>query len=474
MRPLHRRLAGALLAAGLIVGSPGAGATSGIRTPDGQHPAVVDRLGPLEGLVALALGPDGDRAVGAFSDGTGGRSTTLRIFLPGSAEPETIAVAGQVRALLFSSDGSRVYGLLHKPARKHAGETHLLILDLERLKARRAMRLPPTASGLAYWPAGKALLVACRNEVRTVSLPELRSGPLFPVPGTNLAIASVGGGGLALVGRSDGLQLVDLAHAPGIKDMPVVDEVASDIPVTSLAMAADGNTGLARLADGTLLELRLSPLRLDEVGTAIAIAAPRVRHAVDAPAAPSATVPPEPAPTAATPAPSPAVTAEPTAAKPHPVAERPDAAEPPAAVESASASEVQAPPPSTSPTAPSPAPVETEPVAESEGAPPPISAASVPEPAPPGTIRGRLLGPATAAVHEVVVLGPDNILTEAARVRPAVDGTWSARGLAPGRYRIQLDGGGGRVIVAEPRFRIVDLGESAMSGWVEFNVLRAL
>ena len=74
-------------------------------------------------------------------------------------------------------------------------------------------------------------------------------------------------------------------------------------------------------------------------------------------------------------------------------------------------------------------------------------------------LEGRIVG-AVELVEAVVLLGPDNILQEAARVQPDHDGTWSVNGLDPGRYRIQLDGGGDRVLVAEPRFLMVDIGET--------------
>jgi hypothetical protein len=75
----------------------------------------------------------------------------------------------------------------------------------------------------------------------------------------------------------------------------------------------------------------------------------------------------------------------------------------------------------------------------------------------------------------VVLLGPNNLLREAARVVPEPDGSWRASGLAPGRYRIQLDGGGGRVLVSEPSFAVVDVGEAGAG--IEaptFHVRRAL
>ena len=430
MRSMH-----CLIGAFLAVAAPAVdGATPEIHLPDGDRPALLCQLGSLEGLTALALGPGGDRAAVAVSPESDPRSATIRLHLSIDTEAETFRMDGRVRDLVFSPDGFRVFGLLHKPAKKTAGETHLLDIDIGRKKARRAMRLPPTATALDYSAATDSLLIACRNEIRTVSLPGLRSGPLYPVPGINSSVASIGGGSLTLVGQSAGLVLVDLSHAPGLKDMPILEKVETEMPVVALAVASDGRRALARLSDGTLMEVTFSPLRARAGGTAVAIATPSRGRPTTTPPTPGGRAPasPPPPPTADPAVPS----AEP---------DRRPAVDVPA--ESA--------PPSI--------PVTVEPDA------PPVG-----DPAAPGTIRGRIVGPAAGNVVEVVVLGPDNILREAARVRPSSDGTWSSQGLAPGRYRIQLDGGGGRVLVSEPAFRLIEIGESIAAPTIEFKVLRSL
>jgi hypothetical protein len=88
-------------------------------------------------------------------------------------------------------------------------------------------------------------------------------------------------------------------------------------------------------------------------------------------------------------------------------------------------------------------------------------------------VRGRISGPAADQVVHVVLFGPDNLLREAARVRPAADGRYRIPNLPPGRYSIQLSGGGNRVLLTEPRSRTVEVSVGA-SAEADFRVLRAL
>jgi hypothetical protein len=131
---------------------------------------------------------------------------------------------------------------------------------------------------------------------------------------------------------------------------------------------------------------------------------------------------------------------------------------------------VDAPPPTPPPPVPVPVPAPAlppEPIPEPESAPPkestppPIivpAAPTVSEPAPapappvPGALSGQLSGPALGDVAAVVILGPDNVLHEAARVRPDEHGRWEIRGLPEGAYRILAAGNGGHVLTCDPPF----------------------
>jgi hypothetical protein len=64
-------------------------------------------------------------------------------------------------------------------------------------------------------------------------------------------------------------------------------------------------------------------------------------------------------------------------------------------------------------------------------------------------------------------------LREAARVRPAADGRYQVSNLPPGRYSIQLSGGGKRVLVTEPRFLTVNVSVGTPAT-ADFRVLRVL
>jgi hypothetical protein len=111
-----------------------------------------------------------------------------------------------------------------------------------------------------------------------------------------------------------------------------------------------------------------------------------------------------------------------------------------------------------------PPPTEPPPAEPPPAEPPPIPAA-------PGTVSGLVTGPALAEVASLVVLGPDNVLHEAARVAPDEQGRFSVPALPSGVYRIVASGKKGRVLLCDPPFITVRVGSN---GAVEAPVLKVL
>jgi hypothetical protein len=428
-----------------------------------DRPPILEQIDVRQGLSLLAVAPGGDKAAVALIMNDESKQSTILLYGLGTDRPAEVRVNGLVRDLLFAPDGMSVFGLLHRPAKKREGETYLLGIGLDPAKSRRLLRAPPSARALDYWPARNALLIAARNEIRTLKLPDLRSGPLYRILGENLAVASLGRGGRILVGQESGIVEVDLNDPPGETEMPARDRLESPEPVVSLAAAVDGSGALARLADGSVHAVVFSPLRIDVAATS-AVLAERARGPSTEPeaeiAAPAAVEPEaptlEPEPTVAEAEPEP-TEPEPRAAEPEPGIAEPASAEPEPAAE----------PPAVEPeAAASGAAVAAEPGRKTETEPPPHAEGH--------QVSGHIDGPAADRVAAVVLLGPDNILREAQRVQPGSDGWWWADGLQPGRYRIQLDGGGETVLLTQPPFVLLEVETGKPVRAAEIRVLEAL
>lgn len=464
-------LTGATLARGVS----GPGDAPEIHLPDGGRPPVLDTFELPEAVQALAVSPDGRRAAVAVPVEGKGRAprASIRVHAVGRDEPVTVPVQGIVRDLLFLEDGAALYAIEHRPAKRREGDSYLVRIDEGSAKAPRVMRLPPSARDLDYWAAGRSLLVAARNELRTITVPLMRSGPLFRVVGENLSVA-VAGGSRVLVGQADALVLVDLDDPQERESMPVRDRIPSPAPVLSLALTADGSSGLAALADERVLAVELDPLAISDRGTGLVVD----RRPAPAPAS-VAVIPAEPTPRPPEPSPPPVPDAAPppsvTEAEPPPVVDTPPEAEP-SLPEPSPPPVPEAPPPSPAPEAEPPSPVieaqRPAPIEEPVADEPPPTVVE-PERDHAVRLRGRIEGPAADQVRHVVVFGPDNLLREAARVRPAADGRYEVTNLTPGRYGIQLSGGSNRVLVTEPPFLTVEVSADGPAV-ADFRVLRAL
>ena len=474
--------------------------------PGGALPKVLDGVALPEGLIDLAVSDDGRRAVlaAAVERPRGGHATSLSILEAGAAAPGvTSTLEGRFGGLIFLGDD--LLAIEHHPAKRREGDTYLVHIDPLTARVRRELRLPTSASDLAYWPSAGSLVVSVRNELRTLLLPSFQSGPLFRLPGANLCVVLVRETE-ALVGQEDALLLVDLATPQTRDGLPVRERLAAPGPVTALAVDATGERALARLADDRVFAVDSWPLAWHAVGRGAIVARPRTAAArsTEAGVRPERRVATAPLPAAPPgesprlPKPEPERTApaldepEPESAKGEPEAEpelepETDAVEaPPPATPTPVPTRVQ-PEPEWPEAQPEPAPEpEPEPAGEPEprhesndtveaappAPPPPAPPARTPTTAP-AQLRGRVTGPSAATVVAVVVLGPDNLLREAARAAPGADGRFELSGLAPGRYRVQLDGGR-HVPISRPGFHLIEIGRNATPVEIDFQVLGAM
>jgi hypothetical protein len=434
-------------ALGVLLAGALAASAAPVRVPGSAHPAAVVALGALDGIAALAVADDGSAAVGAFASAKAGRSIVRFARADGGA-PAEIPVRGRVRALRFARDGESFFVVAAREPKRGPHETFLVRVETATLDASREIVLPRGAAD-ADGPDGATLLVVSDAELRTFRLPALTSGRLYRIDGRGRAIAAIPGTRRVLIGREDGIALVDLDDPQTRDGLGARARLATGAPVVALAIAPDAAAALARLEDGRVVRFRVEPLGdAVEDGTARAIAWPGERAQAPVPE-PERPAPPKPEPV---PPPLP----EP---EPPPVPRPVPPAEPAPVPEPEPSPEPEPPPP------PEPSPEPSFGVARP--AEPVVASAEA-------GLRGRVTGGASAEVVAVVVFGPDNMLREAARVRPGPDGAWSATGLAPGAYRIVLDGGGGKVLEVRPAFRTVRLGAGALVDVASMEALRSL
>jgi hypothetical protein len=265
--------------------------------------------------------------------------------------------------------------------------------------------------------SGNSLLVASADEIRTFRRPDLTSGPLYRVPGPNVGVGeSPWDASVWIVAQSERVGLLHLDRPQGREGLSLEEVAAAPMPLHVLAPDTDG-----------------ALIALGFTGDAWRVEAhPPGQENADAPPIP---VPvPLPVPHETPPAPPPPPPAAPT-------------------VETETA-----PPPEPTPT-PTPTPTPMP--------------ASTPAPAlAPGSIAGTIAGDARSSVAEVRALGPDNVLREAARVRPDAGGSYRFEGLTPGTYRIVVLGVGGRVIICEPPYLTVRLDGSQPVTAPELHAVR--
>jgi len=231
------------------------------------------------------------------------------------------------------------------------------------------------------------------------------------VPGENVGVAPFAGSSHVLVAQSSRVVRVDLAGAQGRDGLTCAEEAPSPDPLRGLTAAWDDR----------------GPIAVGEGGGRWCVAGGAPPAPAAAPLAP-VDVAPDPPPAASAPVPA-AVEALP----PEP-----------------------APPPQQPPSPP---------------ASPPAAGDSSGNRGEPASVFGLIDGPSRGDVAAVVVLGPDNVLKEAARSVPDEQGRFTAHGLPAGAYRIVAAGKGGRVLICDPPFITVHVG---VDGAVEAPVLKVL
>jgi hypothetical protein len=391
--------------------------------------------------LALAISLDGQRAAYAIP---AERSGSVEIVEHGSdGQRRLTTVEGTVRDLLYLPDHTTLIGAHHRPLKRREGDTFLIAWPLNESKPTRILRLPTSSQDLELWPAENAILVACTNELRTILLPDYRSGKLFSVPGNNLTVTAMGTGQHVALGSDQGVSLYDLSRPSGRESMPVVSQQATDSPVIAITDLADARSAWLLQQDRTLIQVSFDPPGMQPLGKADWLVRTTVRDQV---AALPTTI---------------AMIAEERAE----IAKQRRPPEPAQALELTPDPEPKKEVPRPAQESPSPQPIvvaeESQPVklAEEpvkEQTPPPAQAPSGP------TVDAQLFGQLIgnhALAKQVVLWGPNNIMREAERVE-IVDGFWFVNGLTPGRYRLQVDGGGSSMLVTEPRFLIIEVTDT--------------
>lgn len=402
-------------------------------------------LGDLAEVEAVTFDRAGGFAAAAFQDPQRGKRSFVRLTVRGETRAtDDVTMPARVRSLLYVGGLDSLYVIAQRAGKERPLETYLVSVQVDDLKATRNINLPHSSRGMDIWAREGSLVVAATNEIRTFQLPGFRSGPLYRVPGENLAILNLSGTNRFLIGRAEGIVMVDFDDTPGRDGMPVREQVATDSAVMEIAPLPDGRVSIL-LADGGTRSLWTDPLR-----TTAEKPAP--------PPPPPVAVTPVPEATATAAAAASAVAVEPQAtadAPPEPAVE-PEPAEPPPPAPAAVAATATAAAAATAP--------EEERQAEERA----------PVEAPDGAdLYGRLSGAARTEVRWVVLQGPDNLLKEAARVEPDDDGVWSCGDLAPGTYRVVLDAGGSRIVQSTPSFRVVRIEPDGAAIEVEtIEVLR--
>jgi hypothetical protein len=406
-----RRFAARVLSGTFLIGlASRAAAEPPVLVPCDELPAAVAALGQSQEVEAFAIAPGASLAIVARPL-TGDATRSVLRFARGGDPPREVKLSGHVAGLAVTADGKIAYAIVRVTDRKGGVRSvDLVRCDLEAARATIGASLPVTARGLAVGFSDSILWVASRNELRTFQLPGLLSGPLYRALGDNVGVAPMPDSTVVYVAQPSRVVLADLSAAQDRDGLALAQEVVSPAPLTGMLASAGASGPIALSAGAGSWCVR------------------------------DGSLPPRPIPP---PPPPPAENPPPVEAQAEPA---------PAAV---------------APVAVVPAEVAPAPVPENVAAPP--VEAIPPVPAAPGTVSGTVTGPAIAEIAAIVLLGPDNVLHEAARVIPDDLGRFGTPALLPGSYRIVAAGKGGRVLICDPPFITVRVSSNSA---VEAPVLK--
>lgn len=410
--------------------------------------------------------------------------------IPLSGVPEALHLArGRLAAVLRSRRG-----------------TTLAMTDASPGARPTQVALPDAVRGLALSPDSESLLVATGRTIRTFKVADGRTWMILPFPEPIGAIAARPGIPRVLVGQGRIVVAIDPKDMASRGGYP--DRARAELPgrVSELVWTGDGSVAVARTEDPaslvfldgedlSVLDSRavaasaLAPLGVgrvvsipdsgEDAVTEIALASDRIA-AARRPADVRAPAPIEEQPLEAAPA---GHMAPASSDVPPPVgAERPSEqaapirAAKPASTPEATGSIAQAGNPSSPPATQARALDEqaSQEAAEAHPLVPKEQAAARTEIAESlgGTISGVLRG-RVDLVGEIVILGPDSLVKEAARLRPDTKdaaATFLGKGLPAGRYRVVPMGKGGAGLACRPPYAAVTIGPDA-GARVEFTVL---
>ncbi|HZM70887.1 MAG TPA: hypothetical protein VFB95_11050 [Candidatus Cryosericum sp.] len=464
---------------------------------DGSSP----RVAPAEPRGDLPEGPvtqvlqayaDGERLLLLMKSVTGagkgrGRHEGLSLILDvrGTAPRalHQIPLDGEPYDLAINPDDSRAYVLarhLTPGENAVAGRFWIHEIDLQEGRLLGSAQLSSEPSGIAVQPDGRRLFVTIVNRIQSFTTDPLISSWHYRSPGPNRDLVIRSGDGTLCVARGEEVALFNPAAiaARADSDRRARTDDASTVvrlpfEARALDLSEDGRVA-AVLGSDRLAYLDCATQALIwPVDPPPGLAGAAQVRTLAFPAAGGdlvmALFPAGEVLGFRTPAPAPSVqqAAKPTAAEPTPAETRPAEPAPPQEAPNSTALADAAPskaePAAASPAAAAPSVASSEVPAPSTPAPP------EPGPPEPATLSGRIKGD-RSRVEAIVLYGPNSIVKEFGRVRPAADGAWKAALPPPGIYRLVPVAGAPTPLPASPAFLTVKVAVDEGQSGLDFEI----